>query len=303
MANELVDFSNGLAGLVEATARGIVGVNGRRGMGTSGIVWKDGLILTSAEGIRTEDGIRVLLPNGAAVPAQLRGRDAGTDLAVLQIDATHSNGLQPLEFAADNQLRTGQLAVAVGRTLNTGPIAAFGVVSGVAGEWKTWRGGAIDPFVRLNVPVYSTQSGGAVVDAEGKVIGVVSTGLSRSSTFAITAKTIERIAGGLHAHGHVSRSFLGVSMQPVNLPPEMQEKLGQKTGTMLLGIEPGGPAAAGGLMLGDVLVAADGRAMPDPEAVGDFLERTPAGQAVALRVLRAGVLQELTVRTGEKPRR
>jgi len=304
MATDLVNLSNALAETVERAAASVVAVHGRRGIGSSGTVWQDNLILTSSEGIRAEEGIKVLLPDGRVTTARLRGRDSGTDLALLETDA---GGLRPLEFAEDTTLKVGQLAVAVGRTANTGPIASFGIISGVSGEWKTWRGGKIDPFVRLDISAYPTLSGGAALDSSGNLIGLVSTGLSRSSVFAVTRGTIDRVAGKLRQQGYVSRGFLGVAIQPVALPQEIKEQLDQDTGIMVLGIEPQGPAAAGGLILGDVLVTAGGppsdQPLAQPEALAELLERIPVGQTVRFRVLRAGVLQDLDVRIGERPSR
>ena len=300
MATDLVNLSNELAGTVERAAGSIVAVHARRGIGSSGIVWRDNLILTSSEGIRAEESIKLLLPDGRASTARLRGRDSGTDLAVLETDA---RGLRLLEFASEIALKPGQLALAVGRTAHTGPIASFGIISGVSGEWKTWRGGKIDPFVRLDIAAYPTLSGGAVLDAGGNLIGLVSTGLSRSSVFAVTRATIDRIAGKLSQQGYVSRGFLGVSLQPVELPSQIKEKLEQDAGIMLVGIEPEGPAAIAGLILGDVLVAADDNSLAQPEALADLLERTPAGQIVKFKVLRAGAVQDLGVRIGERPSR
>jgi serine protease Do len=300
MANDLVNLSNELAAASERAALSVVAVLGTRGVGSSGIAWRDNLIVTSSEGIRMEEGIKVLLPDGRVAAARLRGRDSGTDLAVLETDAS---GLRPFEFAAEAALKVGQLALAVGRTANTGPIASFGIVSGVSGEWKSWRGGKLDPFVRLDIAAYPTLSGGAAVDAAGKLIGLVSTGLSRSSVFAVTGSTIHRVAGKLAEQGYISRGFLGVSLQAVALPPAMKEKLQRDTGIILLGIEPEGPAAASGLILGDVLVAAGGHPLDGPEALAEFLERTPAGQIVKFQVLRAGVVQDLDVRIGERASR
>jgi serine protease Do len=300
MATDLQNLSNELAATVDRAARSIVAVHGRRGIGSSGIAWRDNLILTSSEGVRAEEGIKILLPDGRVTTARLRGRDSGTDLAVLETDA---GAIPPLEFAGDSALKAGQLVVAVGRTANTGPIASFGIVSGVSGEWKTWRGGKLDPFVRLDIAAYPTLSGGAALDASGNLIGLVSTGLSRSSVFAVTRGTIDRIAGKLSQQGYVSRGFLGVALQPVALPPQAKEQTGQGTGIMLLGIEPEGPGAVGGLMLGDVLVAGDGQPLAQPEALADLLERTTVGQTVKFKLLRAGVVQELDVRVGERPSR
>jgi serine protease Do len=300
MASELQSLSNELASTVERAAASIVAVLARRGIGSSGIAWRDNLILTSSEGVRAEEGIKLQLPDGRTATARLRGRDSGTDLAVLETDA---GGLHPLEFTADTAIKAGQLALAVGRTASTGPIASFGIVSGVSGEWKTWRGGKLDPFVRLDISAYPTLSGGAALDAAGNLIGLVSTGLSRSSVFAVTRATIDRIAGKLSQQGYFSRGFLGVALQPVALPSEIKEKAAQDTGIMLVGVEPDGPAAVGGLILGDVLVAGDAQSLPQPEALAELLERTPAGQMVKFKTLRAGVLQDLDVRIGERPRR
>jgi serine protease Do len=300
MASELQNLSNELASTVERAAASIVAVHARRGIGSSGIAWRDNLILTSSEGVRAEEGIKLQLPDGRTATARLRGRDSGTDLAVLETDA---GGLHPLEFAGDTAIKAGQLALAVGRTANTGPIASFGIVSGVSGEWKTWRGGKLDPFVRLDISAYPTLSGGAALDAAGNLIGLVSTGLSRSSVFAVSRATIDRIAGKLSQQGYFSRGFLGVALQPVALPLETKEKAAQETGIMLVGVEPDGPAALGGLILGDVLVAGDAQSLPQPEALAELLERTPAGQMVKFKTLRAGVLQDLDVRIGERPRR
>jgi len=128
----------------------------------------------------------------------------------------------------------------------------------------------------------------------------VSTGLSRSSVFAVTHKTIDRIATRLSQQGSASKGFLGVVLQPVALPPQLREHLGQEAGIMLLGVEPGGPASAGGLIMGDVLVSGDDQPLTQPEALADLLERTSPGQIVKFKALRAGVLQDLSVRVGER---
>lgn len=297
MATDLQDLSNALAETAARAAASIVAVQARRGIGSSGIAWRDNLVLTSSEGIRTEEGVKLLLPDGRVSTARLRGRDSGTDLALLEAEDA---GLPPIEFAPDAALKAGQLVLAVGRTANTGPIASFGIISGVSGEWKTWRGGKLEPFVRLDISAYPTLSGGAALDAQGRLIGMVSTGLSRSSVFAVTRSSIDRIAGRLSQQGSSGKGFLGVVLQPVALPPQLREHLGQDSGIMLLGIEPGGPASAGGLIMGDVLVAGDDQPLAQPEALADLLERTSPGQTVKFKLLRAGVLQDLNVRAGER---
>jgi S1-C subfamily serine protease len=302
MGNELVNLSNELVGAVEHVAAGVVAVFARPHIGSSGVIWRQNLILTSSQGIRSEDGIKVLFSDGRTAEARLRGRDHGTDLALLEAD---TGSAKPLELVDDANLKAGQLVLAVGRTADTGPIASFGIVSGVSGEWKSWRSGKLNPFVRLDVSVYPTSSGGAAVDASGKVIGLVSTGLSRMSVLAVTRSTIDRVAQKLQEKGYVSHGFLGITIQPVALPRDLKEKLqlDQESGIMLLGLDPDGPGAKGGLMMGDVLLSAGGEALKNPETLAEVLDGTTVGDALNIRVLRVGAVHELKVRVGERPRR
>ena len=280
----------------------VVAVHARPRINSSGIVWRENLILTSSEGVRFEEGIKILFPDGRRTEARLRGSDPGTDLALLETD---TGGIQPVELGSDDHLKTGQLVLAVGRTAATGPIASFGVISGVSSEWKSWRSGKLDPFVRLDVSVYPTTSGGAAVDSRGSVIGLVSTGLSRTSVLAITRRTVDRVAQKLLEHGYVGRGFLGIALQPVPLPRDLKEKLklDQDTAIMLLGVEPNGPAASAGLIMGDILLQAGSSVISDAETLAELLEKAGIGENLSFRVLRAGNVQEVIVRVAERPRR
>jgi S1-C subfamily serine protease len=302
MATELVNLSGDLVNAVERAATRVVAVHARPRIGTSGVIWRPNLILTSSEGIRSEDDIKVLLPDGRTTDARLRGRDPGTDLALLETD---TGSIAPADFTVDTDLKVGQLVLAVGRTATTGPIASFGIVSGVSGQWKSWRGSKLNPFVRLDISVYPTSSGGAAVDANGSFLGLVSIGLSRSSVLAVTRSTIEQIAPKLEAQGYVSRGFLGIAMQQVPLPQDLKDKLqlGQDSGIMLLGLEPDGPAASGGLTLGDVLLAAGDVRLSHPEALADTLNGASPGDTVGFRVLRGGAVHEVKIRVGDRPGR
>ncbi len=302
MATDLVNLSNELANAVERASAGVGAVHARPRINSSGIVWRKNLILTSSEGIRIEEGIQVLFPDGRRAEARLRGSDSGTDLALLEAD---TGSIAPLELGADDALKTGQLVLAVGRTGATGPIASFGIISGVSGEWKSWRSGKIDPFVRLDISVYPTSSGGAAVDAGGAILGLVSTGLSRSSVLAVTRRTIDRVAQKLLEHGYVGRGFLGIALQHVALPQDLKEKLklDQETAIMLLGVEPNGPAAAAGLTLGDIILGAGDETVADAESLAAVLDHAAIGESLKFRVLRSGATQEVSVRIGERPRK
>lgn len=302
MASELQNLSNDLASAVERASAGIVSVHARPRINSSGIVWRKNLILASSEGVRFEEGIKVVLPDGKVAEARLRGTDPGTDLALLEAD---TGSVAPIEFSDDSKLKTGQLVLAVGRTTSTGPIASFGIISGVSGEWKSWRSGKLDPFVRLDVSVYPTSSGGAAVDASGALVGLVSTGLSRTSVLAVTKRSVERVAQKLLDHGYVGRGFLGVALQPVALPRDLKDKLklDQETAVMLLGVEPNGPAASAGLIMGDILLHAGNSVISDADTLADALDSASIGQPLSFRVLRAGAIQEIQVRIGERPRK
>jgi len=302
MESYLANLSDELAASVERAAAGVVAVHARPYIGMSGIVWRENVVLTSSAGIRSEEHIKVILPDGRVVEGKLRGRDPGTDIALVDTD---TSGVAPVEVAGDAGLKPGQFVLAVGRTANTGPIASLGIISGVSGEWKSWRGGRLNPFVRLDISAYPTSAGGAAVDAKGGIVGIVSTGLSRSSVLAVTRSTIERVAPTLLEKGYVSRGFLGVALQPVVVPDNLKEKSGieQSTGIMLIGVEPNGPGAAGGLIIGDILLTGNGTALTGPETLADVLFRVEPGDALTFRLLRGGNIQEMTVRTGERPGR
>jgi S1-C subfamily serine protease len=300
MANNLSDLSNGLTEAVAKASASLVAIHARRRIGTSGVVWRKGSILTTNEGIVSEDRIRILFPDGRTGEAKLRGRDPRTDLALLEAD---TGEIPAVEFLPDGEVKAGQIALAVGRTADTGPIASLGIVSGVAGEWRAWGGGSVNPFVRLDISVYPTSSGGAAVDASGKPIGLVSTGLSRTSVLALTRTTVQRVAQQLYDKGYVGRGFLGIALQPVRVPDDLRKSLQieQTTGIMLLGAEPNGPAVAAGLSLGDVLISAAGRELTDPDVLSRVLESSNIGETVLFRVIRGGSIRTVEVKIGERP--
>ena len=300
MANNLANFSNELTEVVARASASVVAVQARRRIGTSGVVWKKGSILTTNEGIRFEDRIRILFPDGHTSDAKLRGRDPGSDLALLETD---TGGIAPVEFIPDDGLKVGQIAISVGRTAETGPISSLGMISGVAGEWKAWRGGRVNRFVRLDISAYPTSSGGALVDAAGNFAGLVSTGLSRTSVLGLTRSTILPVAQQLYDKGYVGRGFIGIALQPVRIPDDLKKnlQLEQSIGIMVLGVEPNGPAAAAGLSMRDVLVSVAGRELSDPDVLARVLEQATIGESLSFQVIRGGSRVVLDIKVGERP--
>src|SRR5581483_3694260 len=254
MENELVALSRQLVEVVERVNRAVVSVEARRRFSSSGVHWRPGVVVTAEHTIRRAEEIAVGLPDGRSVTATLSGRDPGTDLAVLKIDAQDL----PVTVAAaapseaEPVFQPGQLALTVGRSPDTGVTATMGIISSVSGAWRSWRGGRIDRFVRLDLAAYPGTSGSAVVDAAGRVLGIATAGLSRISSVAIPATTVDRVVNDLLSKGHVARGYLGVGLHPVSLPDHLMKQAGisESSGLIVLSVENEGPAARAGILVG-----------------------------------------------------
>ena len=306
MENPLIALSLELAATAERAGRSVVAVNARWRNASSGVIWRNGVIVTADHTIRREEEIRVALPDGRSAVAELAGRDPGTDLAVLKVELADAPIARP---SAPDSIKTGNLALAIGRSEQTGVSAAMGVVSNVSGPWHTWRGGKLDSFLRLDIGLYPGISGAAVVDVEGKLIGIATAGLSRTSLLAIPAATIDRVTDELLRQGHIARGYLGVGLQPIPLPEHLRTKLKSaegglaKSGLIVLSVEPDGPAGQAGLLIGDVLVTLDGTSVTGTDDVQEFLSGERVGKPLTASLLRGGDLIERTITVAERPRR
>jgi S1-C subfamily serine protease len=301
MENPLIALSTELAATVERAGRSAVAVNARWRNASSGVIWRKDVIVTADHTIRREEEIRVTLPDGHSAVAELAGRDPGTDLAVLKVDTGDAAVARP---STPDSIKTGHLALAVGRSENTGVSAAMGVISNVSGPWHTWRGGKLDRFIRLDIGLYPGVSGAAVVDAQSEVIGIASAGLSRTSLLAIPAATIDRVTDELLRQGHIAHGYLGVGLQPIPLPEHLRTKLkSAESGLIVLSAEPDGPVGQAGVLIGDVLIALDGRSVSGTDDVQEFLSGDRVGKPLKASLLRGGELIERTITVGERPRR
>jgi S1-C subfamily serine protease len=289
MENVLSNFSANLADLVERAGQSAVAIEARHRIGSSGFLWKPGLIVTADHTVRRDEDIPVILPDGNRASAGIAGRDPDTDIAVLRVEGAPAPALT---YAP--ALRTGEIVIAVGRH-EPGVLAAMGIVSTAGGPWKTWRGGHVDALLRLDIGAYPRSSGSAVIDSEGRFAGMLTGGLTRTAPVAIPAATIDRIATELIAHGRVARGYLGVGLQTIPLPAAY----GQRSGVMILSVEPEGPAEKGGILLGDVLVEIGGRPITDTDDVQIAL-RGSVGKELPVVVLRSGQRRELSVIVGER---
>jgi S1-C subfamily serine protease len=292
----LLSLSNDLAAAVERAAPAVVAVHARR-LPSTGIHWRPGIVVTAEHTVRTAEDITVTMADGRSLPAVLAGRDPGTDLAVLRVADAGSVVASPGDDAA---LRVGHMVLAVGY----GPRASWGVISALGPRWRSARGGDIDRLVRLDLVLYPGFSGGPLVDAAGRVVGLNTSGLAHETRLALPVTLVKRVTDELLRKGHVSRGYLGLGMQPVRLPEAFHTQSGLGPGGLIVVmVEPSGPAARAGVLLGDVLVALDGAPVGDLDDVQARLGSDRVGVEIPAVVLRGGVRADLRITVGEQPRR
>ena len=298
MANVLNSLSDELAGLVDAAAPSIVRVEARRRLPATGIVWsEDGLIVTAHHVVeRRASNIRVGLPDGSTVDAELVGRDPSTDVAVLRADA---GNLTPANWGNFDDLKVGNLVLALGRP-GEDVLATLGVVSAVDGNWRTRSGGRLEHFLQTDVLMYPGFSGGPLVGADHQVLGMNTSGLARGISLAITLPTIERVVATLIKHGRIRRGYLGVGVQSVKLPEAVAEQVGQDSGVLIVSVEPDSPAEDAGLLLGDTLVTIDGQSVGHVEALLGLLASVQVGVEVPIQAVRAGEIIEVSATPTER---
>ena len=292
MANEtgfdLSGFSAALAGAVRTAGERVVMVEDAHGA-ISGVIWRTGLVVTAHEGLAGDEEFQVMLPDGSRKAATLVGRDPSTDVALLKLETAEFG-----EWPAAPTPEAGALALAVGRG-EASPLASFGIVSEAGPAWRSMRGGKIDARLVLGLRLNGRQEGGAVVAADGRLIGLAVSG-PRRRALAIPAETIARAVATLSDKGYVARGYLGVSLHPV------AGVAGGKGGAIIVGVEPEGPAAKSGLVVGDIITTWNGEAIESVGAVSHRLGTDTVGQTVKLGLVRGGNATELNATIGERPR-
>jgi S1-C subfamily serine protease len=297
MATTLVSLSNELASLVESSAAPVVAVDARPRFNSSGFHWSPGVVVTAEHTIRHDHDISVTTGAGDKLPAEVAGRDPGTDLAVLRVKDLTIPVAARLEASG---LRAGNLIVAIGRNKDSAN-AGVGVISSLGGPSQTWRGGKLDQVIRLDLALHPVASGGAVVDATGKLIGIATPVLSRVAVFAVPNATVERVVQALLAHGRLPQGYLGAGLQPIPLPEHLTESLGLAVtgGLMTVSVDRDAPAGKAGLTIGDVLLELNGHFVDRTEAVRPLLAES-VGKTIPARILRGGKLVTLEIAVAER---
>lgn len=281
--------------------KSVVAVHGRHRFGASGIQWRKGVIVTAEHAVRQLDQIQVNLGSDKFVTATVAGRDPSTDLAVLKV----TGDLPPAEVEPSSQLKLGQLVLALARSRRGNVVASAGIIGGLSGELRTWRGGRLDQHIRLALELYPGFSGGPLVNANGKVIGINSSVLARGRALTIPVSTVNRIVDELLEKGHIARPYIGLAMQPVDIPQNIASRLKTTVarGLLIVHSEPDGPAEKAGILVGDILVALRDQPLEDVHSVQELLLASKIGDSVPITVLRAGSPLQLSIAIGERPER
>ena len=289
-------MSDRLADAVDRAGASVVQVQGRR-RPASGIVSSADVVVTMARALGREESPRVRTPDGRQLEAEVAGWDPAMHLAVLRVPGLGTPPIAVAEAAA----RPGHLAVAVGRSWSNGVTASLGMISIIGGPLRTGRGLEIPEIIRTSAPMHSGFAGGALADASGRLVGICTAAEIRGLGVVIPVAPAWRAAADLLEHGQRTRGHLGVAGQPVRLGAQQRGSDGQDQGVLVVAIAPDSPAETAGLLVGDVLVGFDGRAIQSPEDLLQALATDCVGRQVSVRVIRGAAPVELSVTVGERP--
>ena len=289
-------LSNQMADAVEQVSPALVLVNGRQRYPASGVVYAPNLILTADHVLEREDDLSIQTHDKRTLAAQFVGRDLATDLALLRVAEL---GVEPAT-AATEQARVGQLVMAIGSSSGEGPTASVGIVSTIGGPLRTGRGVVLERYIRTDATPYPGFSGGPLIDVQGHILGILTTGLVNSVALAIPIAIAQRVADALAKHGYIKRGYLGISSQLIPLPTAQRAGRAQDHGLLIIKVDENSPAQRGGVLVGDILVAIDGHAINDSEDLQVLLTGERVGKAVPVDVIRGSALQTLQVTIGQR---
>jgi serine protease DegQ len=270
-------------------------------LGSGVIATADGYILTNNHVVQAADEIAVALADGRQLDARLVGADPESDLAVLKVEATN---LPVITFGRDEALKVGDVVLAIGNPFDVGQTVTMGIVSALG---RSNLGiNTFENFIQTDAAINQGNSGGALVDTSGNLVGINSAIFSRTGGsigigFAIPASLVKQVMGELIKAGRVTRGYFGV--EPEDVTPESAEllKLGRPDGVLLKGVQRASPAGRAGLEPGDVILAINGQKVANSRLMLNQIAQLPPGSSASVRVIRAGKEIDVPVTVGERP--
>jgi S1-C subfamily serine protease len=291
--NTWTSLSNEIAAAVEKAAPSIVQVHGRRRM-AAGVVIADGVIATPAT---TNEDTMAVMVDGQTLEGAVQGRTPGAGLTIVRVDQ-----LKPPALAAAAEPAPGQMAVAIGRTWSGGVMASLAPVSVVGGPLRTGRGSSIERVIRIQQAPHGALNGGALIDGDGRLLGIVTQFAIRGTTVVIPSAIVTDEAARVQREGGSQQGFLGISSLPVPLPERQRAGRSQSAGLLVSQVAPGSPADQAGLLVGDVVITFDGQPIQDAEDLLTRLRGNRIGSAVPLSVVRGLAVVDVSVTVAERPR-
>jgi S1-C subfamily serine protease len=294
MNNTWASLSTEIEAAVEKAAPSIVQVHGHRRV-TAGVVVGDNLIATPAA--TDDDKVAVMTGDGQTAEGVVLGRIGNMHLTVVRVD-----GLNRPALKAAAEPKAGHLAVAIGRTWSGGVMATLAPVAVVGGPLRTGRATSIDRVIRIQQSPHGALNGGALIDAAGNALGIITSVAIRGTTVVVPASIAWEAAAKVSTEGGAKQGFLGVSSFSVPLPEHQRAGRSQGFGLLISHVATGSPAAAGGLLVGDVIVGFGGETVQDPEDLLTRLRANRVGTAVPVTVIRGTSVADVTVTISERPR-
>ena len=270
------------------------------GSGSGFVISTDGYIVTNNHVIENALSIKAAFADGIELNATLIGADPSTDIAVIKV---YDGDLKPLQFANSNLLEPGQIAIAIGNPMGLQHTVTTGVVSALGRTLRANNGRLIDDIIQTDAALNPGNSGGPLVNSEGRVIGVNTAVVSAAQglCFAVSSNLAAYVAGELIMHGKVKRAQLGVAAQPVNLTQRMigANQLKTKTGVYVFEILPDANVYNNQLKVGDIIVEFEGKPVATVDNLHKYLNEEVIGKKTSLGILRGGRKQMITVIPGE----
>jgi S1-C subfamily serine protease len=260
----------------------------------SGTLWRKDVVVAAEQAFAHVEEAKVVFGDGSSFAANLAGRDPGTNVVAFKLDGTPDPG--PLSAAEPHP---GALALAFGAD-DAGVSVRLGVIHSVGPAWHSRAGGRVDRRIILDMTISAREEGGPVLDAGGSLLGISTLG-PRRRVLVIPTTTVEGVLGPLLSKGRVERGWLGLALQPVLVPENIQAEAGQSHGLMIMGVAKDGPAAQAGVLAGDILMTIGGESVSRPAMVAHRLGPEAVGQSVELRLLRAAKVLSLTVTVAARP--
>jgi len=289
----LQSFSNAVTELAESVSPSVVSVNaGRRG-GT-GIVWSsDGLVVTASHVVGHSMAPTVVLSDGKELQAKLVGRDPYTDVALLKVDASE---LMPAKVGSADGIKVGQFVLALANASGKKASATSGIITSHRRSMRGFWGVMIEDAVVSDAKLNPGYSGGPLVDASGNLLGM-NVAYFAGRGVAVSVDSVKEIVGKISKDGRVRKGFLGVIVEPVELPEELARsaEIGQEDGLLVRSVDAGSPARAAGVALGDIILRLGDAHATDEYELHKALSGDVVGKTVTLRILRAEKVADLKV--------